>query len=104
MSETRIDFASLQWEETAAGVRSKSIVREGKKLRLVEFTREFVEREWCVKAHAGYVLEGEFEISFSNRAERFTVGDGIFITGGEQERHKLRVLSATVRLLLAEEA
>ena len=32
------------------------------------------------------------------------VGDGILITGGEQERHKLRVISAIARLLLAEEA
>ena len=104
MNKTRVDFTSLEWEESAAGVRSKSIVQNGKKLRLVEFTGEFVEHEWCVKGHIGYVLEGELEISFGASAERFLAGYGIFISGGEQERHKARAISPSVRLILVEEA
>ena len=104
MNKSRVDFTSLQWEAPAAGIRSKSIIRKGKKLRLLEFTREFIEHEWCVKGHTGYVLEGELEISFSTQAERFTAGDGIFILGGERERHRARAISRTVRLVLVEDA
>ncbi|HJR05658.1 MAG TPA: hypothetical protein VJ842_00050 [Pyrinomonadaceae bacterium] len=104
MNTSKVDFTSLQWESPAAGTRSKSIIRKGKKLRLVEFTRELIEQEWCVKGHTGYVLEGELEISFNTQAERFTAGDGILISGGERERHKARAISPTVKLVLVEDA
>jgi hypothetical protein len=49
MSKAKVDFASLPWEEPATGVRSKAVTRDGKKLRLVEFTSEFVEQDWCLE-------------------------------------------------------
>ncbi len=70
MSEAKINFSELPWEEQSVGFRSKVIIRGGRKLRLVEFTDEFVERGWCEKGHIGYVLDGEFEIAFPG-AERF---------------------------------
>ncbi|HVF55767.1 MAG TPA: hypothetical protein VM934_06430 [Pyrinomonadaceae bacterium] len=104
MSKTRIDFAGLSWEQARAGVRSKLFARDGRQLRLVEFTNEFVEHDWCTRGHVGYVLEGEVEISFDGRTEKFARGDGIFITGGEAERHKAQVTEGQfVRLLLVED-
>ncbi len=104
MSETKINFVELSWDETNIGVRSKSMIRNGKRLRLVEFTDRFVEHEWCMKAHAGYVLDGVMEITFPDRAERFAAGDGIIIMGGEAERHKAKVVGSIVRLILVEDA
>ncbi len=103
MDEAKINFGGLSWDESNLGVRSKVAVRGGKKLRLVEFTSEFVEHDWCRKGHVGYVLDGALEITFPDRTERFTVGDGIIILGGEGERHKARVIGAVARLLLAED-
>jgi len=103
MGKARIDFESVQWDAPAPGVRSKSFIRNGKKLRLVEFSHEFTEQEWCIKGHIGYVLEGELEIAFINRVETFVAGDGIFIAGGDDERHKAKVITPLVRLLLTEE-
>ncbi len=104
MHKTRVDFAALSWKENAAGARSKEVTRNGKKLRLVEFTGEFIERDWCLKAHAGYVLEGEMEIIFATGAtERFVAGDGLIIGDAEGARHKARVAGAKVRLLLVED-
>lgn len=104
MHQAKVDFAALPWEETAVGARSKAFVRDGKKLRLVEFTDRFVEHEWCLKSHTGYVLEGEMEITFSDRTERLGAGDGIFIAGGERQRHRARVAAGTLlRLILVEE-
>ena len=103
MNKTRIDFAQIPWEEQGAGVRSKAFVRDGRKLRLVEFTSDFRERDWCTKAHAGYVLEGEMEIAFDDGVEKFAHGDGIFIAGGRSERHKLKVTGERARLVLLED-
>ena len=106
MRQMKADFAALRWEESAPGVRSKAIIRDGKRLRLVEFTNEFVERDWCLKGHIGYVLEGELEIAFNDETERFATGDGILIAGGERERHRARVAGGgtVARLILVEDA
>lgn len=103
MNEAKINFAELPWEESDVGARFKAVIRESRKLRLVEFTSDFVEHDWCVKGHAGYVLDGELEITFSDRTERFAAGDGILIVGGEDERHKAKVIGSVVRLILVEE-
>ncbi|HVG34616.1 MAG TPA: cupin domain-containing protein [Pyrinomonadaceae bacterium] len=105
MSQAKVDFKVLPWEETAVGARSKAFVGDGKKLRLVEFTEEFVEHEWCLKSHTGYVLEGEMEITFDDGTERLSTGDGIFIAGGERQRHRARVAAgSSLRLILVEDA
>ena len=105
MTGAEIDFAALPWEESPAsvGVRFKRVVRAGRRVRLVEFTKLFVEHDWCVKGHIGYVIEGEIEIAFDDRRERLTAGDGIFIEGGEAKRHKARAICPLVRLLLVED-
>ena len=103
MNEIRIKFAELAWDETSPGVRFKAVTRDGRKLRLVEFSSEFVEVDWCRKRHAGYVLDGELEIAFVDRTERFTMGDGIIIAGGEAERHKAKVIGDTATLIFVED-
>lgn len=102
MNPARINFSEFPWDTSNIGVRSKAIVRDAKKLRLVEFTDKFVEHDWCIKGHLGYVLEGELDICFSDRTERWTAGDGIAIAGGE--RHKLKVMGSVARLILVEDA
>lgn len=103
MNGARINFAELPWDESSDGARSKSFVGGGRKLRLVEFTDEFAEHDWCLKAHAGYVLEGELEIRFADRTEKFAAGDGILIAGGEGGRHRAKVVGKAVRLILVED-
>ena len=45
MDAAAVSFAwdAIAWETPAPGVRTKTVVRGGKKLRLVEFGRDFVE-------------------------------------------------------------
>jgi hypothetical protein len=104
MEPTRIDFSTLPWEEPAPGMRHRILVRGTRKLRLLELTSEFVEAEWCRKAHVGYVLEGELELAFPTHAVRLSAGDGMFVLAREAERHKAKALSPWVRLVLVEEA
>ncbi len=105
MSEpARIDFDSLPWDTGPTGIRSKTALRDGRQVRLVELERADREHDWCVTGHVGYVLEGELEIAFEDRTERFTTGAGFFIRSGEDERHKPKAVSRQVVLLLVEDA
>lgn len=99
-----IDFDCIAWESPNPGVRSKCIQKDGQRLRLVEFTREFVEHDWCQKGHVGFLLEGELEVDFSSRIERVRAGNGLFIPEGAQFKHKARVISERALLVLVERA
>ncbi|MHC4950411.1 MAG: cupin domain-containing protein [Planctomycetota bacterium] len=102
MEPYKIDFESMEWEIPADGVRFKAFEQDGRKLRLVEFAKEFVEPDWCRKGHIGYILEGQMEIDFDGNVIVFGPGDGVFIPAGEAHKHKGRVLTDTVRAILVE--
>ncbi|MHC5059938.1 MAG: cupin domain-containing protein [Planctomycetota bacterium] len=99
----KVDFESMEWEVPAEGVRFKAYDQGGRKLRLVEFSKEFVEPDWCTKGHIGYILEGQMEIDFDGKVILFGPGDGIFIPAGQKHKHKGRVLTDKVKAILVED-
>ena len=103
MEQYKIDFESMAWERPMVGVRFKAYEQDKRKLRLVEFTKEFVEPDWCTKGHIGYILQGQIEIDFDGKAIPFGPGDGVFIPAGEEHRHKGRVLTDVVKVILVED-
>ena len=103
MSQYRVDFESMQWQNPVVGVRAKACEKDGRRLRLAEFSREFVEADWCANGHMGYVLEGEVEIDFNGNVVTFGPGDGLNIPAGDRHKHKARVLSEIVRIFLVED-
>ena len=103
MEKYIIDFASMAWEKPTPGVLEKAVVQSGKKLRLVEFTKDFVEPDWCRKGHFGYVLEGELEIDFNGISIKAKKGDGIMIPAEEKAKHKAKILSPSAKLVLVED-
>ncbi len=104
MEQYRIDFASMGWEESVRGARFKAYEQGGRKLRLVEFSKEFVEPDWCRGGHIGYILEGQVEIDFDGKVIVFGPGDGVFISAGEEHKHKGKVLTDKVVAILVEDA
>jgi len=103
MEQYKVDFESMEWETPAVDVKFKAYEQGGKKLRLVEFTKEFVEPDWCTKGHIGFILEGQMEIDFGGKVIVFGPGDGVFIPAGEKHKHKGRVLTDTVKVILVED-
>ena len=83
-----VDFETLQWHEPARGVRYKAVIKGNQQVRLVEFSHGFVEGDWCMKGHAGYVISGTFANDYSGEIEYYKAGDIIFIPGGETAKHK----------------
>jgi quercetin dioxygenase-like cupin family protein len=103
MGRYRVDFERLPWEQPAANVRCKAYEQGSRKLRLVEFARDFVEADWCTKGHIGYVLEGAMEVDFRGETVAFRAGDGLFVPPGDAHRHKARILTDFVRVILVED-
>lgn len=84
----RIGFGSLPWVKSAEGARFKAVMIGNWQVRLVEFSYGFIEPDWCMKGHAGYVLDGGFSIDYSGRVEKYKAGDVLFIPKGEKDKHK----------------
>jgi quercetin dioxygenase-like cupin family protein len=95
-----IDFQNIDWEVPAPGVRYKAYVKGNQRIRLVEFSEEFVEDNWCTKGHIGYILEGSISIDFSGKTTTFKAGDGFFIPEGEENRHKGKVAKGKKALII----
>jgi quercetin dioxygenase-like cupin family protein len=102
MIEYRVDFESIPWDSPMIGLRARRRIHDGKQLRLVEYTKE-MEPHWCDKGHAGYMLEGQFEITFESEVIVYNPGDGIFIPSGPEHKHMGRVLSDVVKVIFVED-
>ncbi len=102
MDDYRIDFAAVPWQSPLAGVRAKTVARHPRQLRLVEYTPA-MEPHWCQKGHAGYILDGQFEIRFPQETIVFHPGDGVFIPPGFDHRHMARALTDVVRAIFVED-
>jgi hypothetical protein len=101
MEAGRIPFESMEWQNAAPGLRFKVYRNGNKQMRLLEHSQEFIEPDWCVKAHAGLVLKGELEIDFFGRKMRFPEGSGLYIPAGQ--KHKGRPITSSVLLFLVED-
>ncbi len=91
MNNYLINFKDMDWETPAPGVRYKAYVQDNQRVRLVEFSDEFVEDEWCTKGHAGYILEGSLSIDFNGKLIDFKAGEGLFIPEGMENKHKAQI-------------
>ena len=101
MTDFIIKFASLEWQSPRPGFRQKSFIREGERIRLLEFSEGFREPEWCVKGHRGYVLQGELTIDFNGKLQKFRAGEGLSIPEGKIEsRHKVIIAPGEKALLI----
>ncbi len=99
----RIDFDTIAWSSPMPHLRHKVFERDGRRLRLMELDKDFVEPGWCMRGHIGCVLKGKMEITFADHTATFAEGDGIFIPPGEPGKHRGKVLTDMVRLILVED-
>lgn len=88
MDKHLIEFQKMKWINGGTGMRYKKFIDGNQQLRLVEFSEGFIDADWCLKGHAGIVLDGEFALDFNGRLERFKKDDIIFIPNGTEDKHK----------------
>ena len=102
MTDYKIPFSQTAWTDMGPEVRQKRGVIDKTQLRVVEFDHAFVEKDWCIKGHIGYVISGEMHIDFEDSILKFELGDAFYIPHGQ--RHKMSVVSEKLTLFLSEEA
>ena len=88
MTDYLINFENIPWEACAVGAEQKVFFKGDQQLRLLKFSDNFVEEDWCLKGHVGFVAAGEMEIDFNGEIKSFKKGDGLWIDGGEASKHK----------------
>ena len=88
MWPVKVDFDDIEWTSPASGARFKSYVANGKQLRLLELSKEFIEPDWCDKGHIGLVLEGSLQVDFQGQLVTYKVGDGVSSRRGRQRHIK----------------
>ena len=103
MNLSAIIFDQIEWQSPQPGMRCKVFLDGTRQIRIVEFSQEFLEAQWCEKGHVGLVLSGDLEIDFSGRVVRFPEGSALSIPQGAAHAHKARAVTSTVRLFLVEE-
>ncbi|MFM1655797.1 hypothetical protein ACI7RC_27410 [Brevibacillus sp. B_LB10_24] len=94
----KVCFEQLDWNEAAPGCRDKIAVFGESRLRLVEFTDQFVEDGWCVRGHLGGVLAGRATLHFPDSSLSCQQGDGLFLPEGKP--HKVTVAAGERVLFL----
>lgn len=100
MDQYLINFKNVKWENPTLGIHSKTYIKDNQKIRLIEFSDEFVEKDWCTNGHIGYVLEGRISINFNGEKLVFKKGDGLYIPEGEKSKHKGEVAKGEKALLI----
>jgi quercetin dioxygenase-like cupin family protein len=100
MEKYLINFKNIEWESPMPGFRYKAYIKNNKKIRLVEFSNGFFEKEWCTSGHIGYILKGTIIINFSGKRIIFSEGDGIFISEGEKHKHKAEIMQGEKALIV----
>lgn len=86
-----IDFESLEWEYLAPGLRQCYYLTGEDRFRLLEISDQFVETDWCKKAHRGYVLTGTLFLHFPNRVQAYPQGTELTIPAEPDSWHKAYV-------------
>ena len=89
MENHKIIFDQIKWDSPIKGMKQKVYDNGNSILRLIHFNAQFIELDWCQKAHIGYILEGEMTIQFKNHLEHYTKGDILDIPKGEAHQHKV---------------
>ncbi|WFU44601.1 hypothetical protein QA640_20415 [Bradyrhizobium sp. CB82] len=91
-SPVRINLPEISWDKWSkpgADGRVKLARAFGKRVRILELPKGFDEQNWCDKGHQGFVLEGEFTISFET-GDEFTCKQNDAFVIPDNIRHRSR--------------
>ncbi len=103
MTQYKIDFNPIEWEKPYKGIKFKKFISGNKQIRFVEYTKDFIELDWCSKGHIGYVIKGKIKIDFNGKIVYYKAGDNIFIPSGDTHKHKAIIISDIAKVFLVED-
>ena len=89
----------IPWTQLAPGLREKTHQSGERRFRILELSDPFREPDWCMRAHAGYVLAGEIVVNVDGKLVTYREGDVIDLPQGVRHRHDSTVKTATLFLI-----
>lgn len=97
MSNQNIPFQSINWEKVPktehkgeSGVAYwQTIQFQGLRIRIVEYSKDFVLDHWCEKGHIVYCLEGEFINELKDGIESIFTKGMSFVVSDELSSHRI---------------
>ncbi|QDU88351.1 hypothetical protein Pla175_17260 [Pirellulimonas nuda] len=95
-------FDEAPWQRASDLARFKRIESEGYVIRLLQLDAGFEESDWCDKAHIGYVVEGELQVTFQDGVRTLCAGDVLTTLHGPASAHRGAVNHGTVTLFLVD--
>ena len=105
MSEPqRIDFAQLEWEDEAPGIRARATTLDQSRWAIVEYGPGVGREEWCTDGHRGWVVAGEIEYEFGDGHPpvRAATGQAFRLPGGQAHRGR-NLADGPTRLFLIDD-
>ena len=94
---TSIDFNSINWI-TTPGIKHQGEIGTsiwqtlefpGVRMRIVEYSRNFIDDHWCEKGHIVYCLEGEFICEIQNEEKQYFSKGMSFIVSDKFRLHRI---------------
>jgi quercetin dioxygenase-like cupin family protein len=86
-----IDWSALEKTEHKGETGTsfwQTLIVSGLRVRLVEYSKNYLADHWCTKGHIVYCLEGEFE-SELHTGEKFILSKGMsYIVSDELSSHR----------------
>jgi len=82
-------FKDIEWDTATVGMSQKTITYEKKTIKLVRFTNEFGEDDWCTKSHKGQIVSGTLRVTFYGKIKNYKTGSQLIIS--EAESHKVEM-------------
>ena len=107
MSNLNISFQAIDWEKVPkteykgeSGIAYwQTIQLQGLRIRIVEYSKDFVLDHWCEIGHVVHCLEGEFTNELKS-GEKFLFTKGMsFVVSDELSSHRLSTKKG-VKLLI----
>jgi quercetin dioxygenase-like cupin family protein len=102
LAAVKVPLTKIRWRKIAAGAREKIFDRGHIRVRLLELTPTFVEKDWCMTDHAGMVLSGKMQLTLHRGTETLSRGDVFVLPDQKSWAHRARALTSRVVLLLFE--
>lgn len=104
MKDNLILFENIEWDTPHPGAEQKTYTNENRTMRLLIFRDNFIEHDWCMKGHIGFVLRGQMTLNFNGQLLNYKKGDGLWIHSGQHSKHKVIIeKGGFVELILFED-
>jgi len=97
MSNQNISFQTIDWEKIPktehkgeSGIAYwQTIQFQGLRIRIVEYSKDFILDHWCKKGHIVHCLEGDFINELKNGAKSIFTKGMSFVVSDELSSHRI---------------